>query len=86
MSMSREQLAAARKLLGWSQLDLACRAGVSQTTIGNFERNERRPQLPYVSAIRRALEDGGVEFTEGRAGVRLATGCLDDRRGQPLRL
>jgi transcriptional regulator with XRE-family HTH domain len=72
MSMSREQLIAARKLLGWSQMDLACKAGVSQTTIGAFERDARRPQLPYVSALKSALEDGGVEFTEGRAGVRLA--------------
>jgi DNA-binding XRE family transcriptional regulator len=74
MSMSREQLIAARKLLGWSQMDLARKAGVSETTIGYFERDTRRPQLPYVSAMKRALEDGGVEFTEGRAGVRLTKG------------
>jgi transcriptional regulator with XRE-family HTH domain len=73
MSMSREQLIAARKLLGWSTLDLARKAGVGETTIGEFERDTRRPQLRHVSAIKRALEAGGVEFTEGRAGVRLAS-------------
>jgi transcriptional regulator with XRE-family HTH domain len=74
MSMSREQLIAARKLLGWSQMELARKAGVSERTIGEFERDARRPQLPYVSAIKRALEDGGVEFMGGRAGVRRPMG------------
>jgi len=36
-----EQVKKARKLLGWSQEDLAAHAGLSGATVGAFERGRR---------------------------------------------
>ena len=57
--------------LGWSWDDLAKAAGVSRDTIARFLRDEElKPST--AAAIRSALEEGGVEFTNGDApGVRL---------------
>jgi transcriptional regulator with XRE-family HTH domain len=60
-----EQVKAARKLLGWSQMTLALEANVEQSTIAKFERGESRAGERTVSAIRRALEAAGVEFPGG---------------------
>ncbi len=72
MSISREQLKAARALLGWTRSDVAVRAGVTDSTIGTFERGESQPLPSRVIAIRRVLEAAGVEFTNGgQPGVRM---------------
>jgi predicted transcriptional regulator len=66
--ISETQIKAARRLLGWSQSDLALNAGVSQIavarieTIGDSSGNQR-------TAIRRALEEAGVAFVRGNPGV-----------------
>lgn len=62
-----EQIRAARSLLGWSQNDLATKAGVAVSTVADFERGQRNPVPNNASAIQNALESGGVKFTE--AGV-----------------
>jgi len=59
-----EQVRAARKLLGWSQEDLAGHAGMSDYTVGTFERG-LRPSENTVTVLQRALESAGVEFPEG---------------------
>ncbi|WP_434996829.1 helix-turn-helix domain-containing protein [Pectobacterium brasiliense] len=59
-----EQIRAARSLLGWSQNDLATRAGVAVSTIADFERGQRSPVPNNALAIRQALESAGVQFTE----------------------
>jgi transcriptional regulator with XRE-family HTH domain len=51
---------AARALLGWSQNDLASKAGVSRSTITDFERDSRTPIRAIIDAITRAFRDGGV--------------------------
>jgi transcriptional regulator with XRE-family HTH domain len=66
-----EQIKAARKLLGWSQMTLALEANIEQSTVAKFERGESRPSVLTVSTIKRALEAAGVEFPEGEPGVRL---------------
>jgi transcriptional regulator with XRE-family HTH domain len=66
-----EQIKAARKLLGWSQMTLALEASVATSTVTNFERGEKRPSVLSVSTIRRSLEDAGVEFLEYEPGVKL---------------
>jgi transcriptional regulator with XRE-family HTH domain len=66
-----EQIKAARKLLGWSQMTLALEAGLEQSTVANFETGKTRPSVLSVSSIKRALEGAGVEFTHGEPGVRL---------------
>ena len=72
VSITLAQVKAARKLLGWTQDQLAGKAGVSATTIARFEAAKRRPSVLVVSTIRHTLEAAGVEFTNGgQPGVRL---------------
>jgi transcriptional regulator with XRE-family HTH domain len=76
-----EQVKAARKLLAWSQMALALEGSVEQSTVAKFERGENRAEERTVSAIRRALEAAGVEFTDGEPpGVRLAARPEDRER------
>jgi transcriptional regulator with XRE-family HTH domain len=82
-SITPAQARAARALLAWSQKDLASAAQVGLSTIADFEREARIPVLQNLMAMRRALEQAGVEFIPvGRAvpdlsatglGVRLLT-------------
>ena len=75
MVITGEQIREARKLLGWSQLDLELRAGVNQSRISAFERGGR-VRRRTISALRQAFETAGVEFTEDRASVRLRKGKM----------
>ena len=52
----------------WSQQTLADAANVSLATIQLFETNKREPIPNNLTAIRRALEDAGVEFIPARSG------------------
>jgi transcriptional regulator with XRE-family HTH domain len=62
----------ARGILDWTQDRLATEAGVSLSTVKDFEAGRRTPIGNNLAALKRALEDGGVEFTDGdRPGVRL---------------
>lgn len=74
MKITAGQLRAARGLIGWSQDALAEKSGVSRSTIADFETCTRAPYARTLDAIRRALEDAGVEFIPkngGGPGVRL---------------
>jgi predicted transcriptional regulator len=67
--VSIEQLRAARGLLGWSQLELAERAGLSLPTVKRLEGGFG----PRVSDVARnklqsAIEEAGVEFLEENGG------------------
>jgi transcriptional regulator with XRE-family HTH domain len=75
LSMVAEQLRAARALLGWSQSELAERAGMSLPTVKRVEI-EHGPNVSESArhSLRLALEQGGVEFIDengGGPGVRL---------------
>jgi hypothetical protein len=80
--LSSELLRAARALLRWEQRDLAEASLVSLPTI---KRLEAKPGVliahgSTVAAMRRALEEAGIEFTNGnQPGVRLR------RRGPKVR-
>lgn len=68
------QCRAARGLLGWSQQDLATRAGVGVVTIRQLEAGHQ-PRRATLSVVRSAFESSGIEFIDengGGAGVRLA--------------
>jgi transcriptional regulator with XRE-family HTH domain len=72
-----EQIRAARGLLGWSQTELADKAGLSLPTIKRMEREDggRAVSDNAKERVRTALEKAGVEFIAengGGAGVRLA--------------
>ena len=67
------QVRAARALLGWSQKELAERAGVSEPFINRLERGERLGHADKLFDLRSALLQANVSFfsTETEFGVRL---------------
>ncbi len=68
------QCRAARGLLNWSQDTLAEASRVGISTIGDFERERRKPCNHLLRDIRSALESAGIEFISengGGPGVRL---------------
>ncbi|WP_092236304.1 helix-turn-helix transcriptional regulator [Bradyrhizobium sp. Gha] len=70
--MTPDQSRAARGLLDWSQAELAARSNLSESTIRDFEKGRRVPSINNLAAVRRALEEAGVEFIDGNhPGVRL---------------
>ena len=70
--ITKEQCRAARGFLNWSQTVLAGRAGVDRSTVKDFESGRHTPNRTSMSAIIGAMEQAGVEFTNGeQPGVRL---------------
>lgn len=67
--ISAKQSKAARALLEWLQEDLAKAADVSLSTVSSFE-NGFSPRRDKIIQIRKALENAGIEFTEGE-GLKL---------------
>jgi transcriptional regulator with XRE-family HTH domain len=71
MLLTPSQCRAARALIDWSQQQLADASHVGSATIRNFESDRSSPQHSTLAALQRALEDAGVEFTNGgQPGVR----------------
>ena len=60
--MSPEQSRAARAWLGWSQVELAERAGIATNTVQAFERGHRTLTRNNIAALRRAIEAEGIEL------------------------
>lgn len=60
---SAAQIRAARALLGWSQTDLAARAGVSRRTLTSIESGDERVSPESIEALQAVLEGAGLEFT-----------------------
>ena len=72
MTITAAQCRAARAMLKWSVRELAGKAGVRPATISDFENGKTSPNRLTIAAIQRALEAGGIEFTNGaKPGVRL---------------
>ena len=65
MSISVEQIKAARAILGMSAADLASISGVGGTTIRRYEMGSGIPNanLQNIMKIKHALESAGIEFT-----------------------
>ena len=69
------QCRAARGLLNWNQEDLAVSAGVSRSTVREFEAGHHELHRSTESLLVRALEDAGVRLIEAGDegfGVRMA--------------
>ena len=69
------QIRAARALLGWSQDQLARRAGVGLATLRRIEQTEGivKGNFSTVLKIQKAFEQAGIHFIEddsGQIGVR----------------
>jgi transcriptional regulator with XRE-family HTH domain len=64
------QMRAARALLGWAAADLVRASGVSLATIHRAESADGKTAMTFAnaSAIRRALENAGVELIEENGG------------------
>jgi transcriptional regulator with XRE-family HTH domain len=64
MTITQEQLRAARALLHLDQAELARRAHVSPVTIRRIEAADGPPRVSAATLenVRRALEEAGVEF------------------------
>jgi DNA-binding transcriptional regulator YiaG len=77
--MTPAQSRAARALLDWSQTDLALRAGLSVSTVADFEKGRREPSQMAKTAMFAAIHDAGVQLIDdghsldiGGEGVRFA--------------
>jgi DNA-binding transcriptional regulator YiaG len=73
--MSPEQCRAARGWLAWTQQELARRAGVGLSTVRDFEKGERTPIPNNLAAIRRVIEEAGIELVFAKGG-KSAVGIL----------
>ena len=62
--MTPEQCRAARAWLNWPQDALAKAASVGVSTVRDFEAGRREPTRNNLTAMRIALEEGGVSFFE----------------------
>ncbi len=69
MTITTAQIRGARGLLDWSQAELSRRTGISTTSIGNIESGNTQARESTLQIIRKAFEDGGIEFM-GSDGVR----------------
>lgn len=61
----RQQIAAARGLLGWSRQDLSDRSGVSLRTIARFESGEGDITSAKLAKLEDVLLDAGLSFVDG---------------------
>lgn len=72
MKFSGKQVAAARELLGITQVELAEAAGIDWQTLSRFELGKVEPRRSSLEKIGAELERRGIEFTNGTGtGVRL---------------
>lgn len=74
--LTSAQIRAARALLKWSAADLANTSSIGVATIRRAELSEGQTSMTLANdlAIRRTLENAGVQFIDengGGAGVRL---------------
>lgn len=67
--MKPAQVRMARAALNWSLADLSNAAGVHRNTISNFETGKYGGSEEALAAIRRALEDAGIEFLGERQSL-----------------
>ena len=64
-----EQIRAARGLLGWSQSELAVRAGLSLPTVKRLEGGfGPRVSDEARAKLQRAIESAGIDFIEENGG------------------
>lgn len=74
MLIITRQIRAARSLIGWEQYELAKNSGVAISTVRRLEALDGaiRARNRTIEKIRRAFENGGVEFLgDPSPGVRL---------------
>ena len=70
MSLTLEQIRAARALIGWKQSEVAKAACLSLKALNNIERGIVTPRADTLQRLTTVFEDRGVEFLPEN-GVRL---------------
>ncbi len=68
MTITIEQLRAARSLLGWTQADLAAYSGVSTASIGKIETGSQKPTQETLERLSYAFQEAGIRFF-GKTGL-----------------
>ena len=63
--IKRQQIHAARALLGWNRHELSEHADVSERTIARFEVGEGDITAGKLEQLEDALEAQGIEFVDG---------------------
>ena len=58
------QIKAGRTVLGWSQTELAKRAGIARPTVARIESFTMQPKLETAEKIKDALRNAGIEFSD----------------------
>lgn len=54
----------ARSILGWNQVELAKRAGISEPSVSRLERYEGTGRLSTLQKITKAFEEVGISFVQ----------------------
>jgi transcriptional regulator with XRE-family HTH domain len=70
MTITSEQLKAARQLLGWSRTRFASRVGVSERAVLAFESGEPWSRQLDLELVHDTLKSAGVEFIPGSIVLR----------------
>ena len=70
VSITPEQCRMARAGLGWSQAQLARRAGVATATIASFEKGSRSPYPRTLRDLQATLEAAGAGFSNGGVSIK----------------
>jgi transcriptional regulator with XRE-family HTH domain len=73
--LSPEQSRAARGWLDWSQADLAKRAGLSLSTVRDFEKGRRTPIGNNIKAIHEAFAAEHIKFKFTDSGIPTGLDC-----------
>jgi transcriptional regulator with XRE-family HTH domain len=81
-SLLPEQCRAARGMLDWTQEQLAASAGVSRSTVRDFEGCRRELQRATEALLIKAFEEAGVRlvFDPREPGVRLRANAIESHR------
>jgi transcriptional regulator with XRE-family HTH domain len=68
MTITSEQVRAARKLLGWSLVATAVRTSVGMDLVKRYERGERKLTGETLKRLQSAFVSAGVEFAADNPG------------------
>jgi transcriptional regulator with XRE-family HTH domain len=78
MTIAPAQIKAARRLLGWTQVELSRRSSVPNSVIALFETRKRSLALGTIGGLKMTLEAAGIEFLGDDSGVRLRSGDYEN--------
>lgn len=81
MTITPDQIKEARRLLGWSRVDLALKSAVELVTVHRIEAKRPGRHDQALRDLQATLEAEGVEFIPETSGVRLSPHIGDGAAG-----